>query len=249
MGTLKKLKHAGLKDSLEALYAKFISNKADADSRKKLDEAIDGSGLKSPKTMQLVGTLQREGKLQPGLYKELVSLNQKFEGSNGAAQEQPEPSTDGSSEEKKPGEEEMSDKKQAAPVAAEAEAPADDKSNVVSLEGFSMTDKDKEKLKVALQKEEEKVRQRMLRYEQKQVERMKTRAEKRAQRQGLKLEQLQAIKECKDQTTILREEIKERKVKVAALKEQLKALRPKREKKEGEEAAPADKAEKAKKTA
>lgn len=233
MGVLKDLSKKNLSNELVKLYDKFLTKKEDSESRSQLDKSIDDSGLKSPKTMQLVGLLQRTGKLQPGLYKELVGLNKKLEDGGESTESTQETSEASSASETatSSGEKAMTDK----PVEGAAAKAAD----VTKADGFVLTEKDQEKIKAKIQKEEEKIRQRLLKYEQKQVERIKARAEKRAMRQGMKLEELQEIKERKEKLVVLREEIKERKAVVKKLKEEIKALRPKREKKDKKEAAAA----------
>lgn len=228
MGYLKKLKKANLMSSLEGVLDKFVS---DGDSKKKLLESIDASGLRSSPTMNAVGLLQRSGKLQPGLYKELVALNAKLGGGDSgpaAESEQPAESSAAPQASHQEAEKVMSKEEK------KAETATEEKSNVVNLEGFALTEKDQEKIKAKLAKEEEKVRQRLMKYEQKQVERLKARAEKRAQRQGMKLEQMQDIKDRKEKLTVLREQIKELKAQAKKLKDEIKELRPKRAKKDGE---------------
>jgi cell division cycle 2-like protein len=222
MGVIKELKEKGLDADLALLFDKFVTSKGDSDSRNQLSKSLDETGLKSPKTMQLVGLLQRTGKLQPGLYKELVGLNKRLEEDNSVAIKPQEETKDSSAAKVKThsGEKAMTEEKT---------------DNVVHLEGFALTEKDKEKIKAKLQKEEEKIRQRLLKWEQKQVERAKARVEKRAQRQGMKIEEMQEIKERKEKLAVIREEMKERKIIAKKLKEEIKALRPKREKKEKKE--------------
>jgi chromosome segregation ATPase len=229
MGVLKELQSRGLRDELNKVYDKWITSNTDKDSRKQLDDAIDAAGLKAPKTMQLIGFLQRTGKLQPGLYKELVNLNRKLE--EGSTQLTETQSKDSSSEDKSnpSGGQEVMD------VKKEEKKEEVKKDNVVNLEGFVLTDKDKEKIKARLQKEEEKIRQRLLKYEQKATERLKARAEKTAQRKGMKLEEMQEIRERKDKLTVLREEIKSRRAEAKKLKDEIKKLRPARQKKEKKE--------------
>lgn len=253
MSVLKQLKKANLKSKLDEVYDKFVTSKDDKDSRRQLDESIDASGLKSPKTMNLVGTLQRLGKLQPGLYKELVALNKELSGSDGASSHKETAEVSSSASTPSGGSEVMSTEEK-----AQAEGKAEEKSNVVDLGNFQLTEKEQAKIKALLQKKEEKVRQTLLKYEQKQGERLKARAEKRAQRQGMKIEQMQDIKERKEKITVLREEIKTRKTQMKTLKDEIKALKPQRKKKEGEADAPVESkedkaarkaAEKAKKSA
>ena len=231
MGTLKDLKKAGLKDDLENILTKFVKE-GDAETRKLLTDSIDNAGMRDPKTMQVIGGLQKSGKIGPGLYKELIALNERLSKGSGATT--PPPVTQSATVAEGEKEAVMSEDKVAAPAAqpaaqaapvAEA-APA----NVVSIEGFNLSDKQKEKLKSALKKKEDSVRARLAQYEQKAIERLKARAEKKAQRQGLKVEELQEIKVRKEQVTFLRDEVKERRAKIKTLREELKALKPKRAK-------------------
>jgi len=233
MGVLGELKSKKLDNDLESLYGKFFTKSSDADSRKQLNSTIDSTGLKSPKTMQLVGLLQRTGKLQPGLYKELVGLSRRFEEGESSAPKT-ETTSVSSTEETKADKAKVERK----------EVVTEVKDNVVHIEGFNLTDKDKEKLKEKLQKEEEKIRKRLMKYEEKAVERLKARAEKKAQRQGMKLEEMQEIKDRKEKLTKIKEELKTLRASAKVLKDEIKALRPKREKKEKTEEEKAAKAEK-----
>lgn len=221
MSNLEKLMEAGLDTDLEALFEKFLVKSDDEKTADSLRSVVDENGLKAPKTMKLIGELQRKKKINPGLYKEFVALQNKLASAPAAEGDEP------TSEEPEVDEKEKE--------------VAEEKDNVVQLSDaptdVSLTDKDEEKIKEKMAKIEEKMRERLMAREQKLRERLQNQAAKRAQRQGMKLETLQAIKERKEKIAVLREEIKERREAMKTLREEIKELKPKREKKkkEGEE--------------
>lgn len=224
MGHLKQLKKAALRADYEKLFEKFLVDANDAGSRKLLDESVDSSGLTSTKTMQVIGLLQKNGKVQKGLYAEFRSLNERLEGKPATGQDSTGDVTP-----------EVSTQQQGSVPMSEAPQTPAAPSNVVSLNEFPLTDKDKERIKQRLAKEEEKVRSRLMKYEQKQVERLKARAEKRAQRQGMKIEQMQEIKDRKEKLTVLKEQMNELRAQAKKLKDEIKVLKPQRKKKEKSE--------------
>lgn len=227
MSVMKKLEESGLDVELEVILDKFVKNEGDEATVNELKSSIDETGLKSPKTMKAVGTLQKNGKLEPGLYKELVALNKRFEAGETVSTETEEETTSEPSVEESTGGESMSSEETNETPAAE-EPTAD---NVVNLGNEHLSEKEEEKIKERMKKEEEKMRQRLLAREAKMRERLKARAEKRAQRQGMKLETLQAIKEKKEELGKLRETAKELREQMKKIRDEIKELRPKRKKK------------------
>lgn len=230
MSVMSKLKEAGLDVELDKLLSKYLKGK-DGGALKELRDAIDETGLKSPKTMKAVGSLQRTGKLEPGLYKELVALNKRFE--DGEVGE-PETSAPEAAEENSGGEAVVEEPVVQEETLKEGDTQEVSPDNVVTLEIPSLTDKEEEKIKEKMRKEEEKMRKRLLEREAKMRERIKARQEKRAQRQGLKLEVLQEVKTKKDELSKLREEMKGLREQAKKLREEIKSLRPKRKKKDAE---------------
>ncbi len=227
--TIEQLADAGLDVELESIISEFLKKDKDKKSAKLLRDAIAEVGLRGPKTMKAVGTLQRDGKIKPGLFKELTGLNDRYvasvEGDETAS-------------------EETSEESGGATVAAEEEGTETDNVVEINQDGH-LTEKEEDKIKERMQKEEEKLRKRLAAKESKIRERMKDRQEKRAQRSGMKLEELQAIKERKEKVKELTDQRKELSAKIKVLREEIKELRPKREKKSDKEkeAAKAAKAE------
>jgi len=240
MSFMKKLSGAGLDVELESILQDFVVDANDEKSLADLKKIIDKAGLKAPKTMKLVGEFQRNQKLKPGLYKELVALNNRLEsGGSEAKNEEPEATPT-------PQEETVANTEEAEVETTEETAAEENNDNVVELkqeENFS--DKEEEKIRERMKKEEEKMRKRLLDREKKMRERMKTRHEKRAQRQGMKLETLQKINEINEDLKKLREERKAIGEKMKVLREELKEIKPKRQRKK-KDAADADAAPKAK---
>jgi len=228
MAVMEQLEAAGLDVELEGLFVDFLLEEEDGETADKLKASIDEAGLKGNKTMKLVGLLQREKKLKPGLYKELVSLNARLE--------------EGGSTDDSGGEEVTNEEVQVEEAAAEEAAD-----NVVELKS-EFTSKEEDKIRERMKKEEEKMRERLAKREAKIRERMKARAEKQAERRGMKLEHAQKIKECQDEIKVLREEMKERREKVAVLRAQIKELRPTRKRKPKEEGAEGPKKSSSKKS-
>lgn len=238
MSVMQKLKSTGLDVELEELLSRFLAKEGDEEASQELKQAIDETGLKSPKTMKTVGFMQRNGKLKPGLYKELVALNKRLD--EGASEEV--------SEEKPKAKSKAEPKQEASDSGATSGgskvAEEEEQDNVVQL-GENLSDKEEAKLQEKLRKEEERMRQRLLQREQKMRERMKARAEKRAQRQGMQLETLQAIKEKKDALAKIKEQQKELREESKKLRDEIRELKPKREPKAKAEGAEKKKSKKA----
>lgn len=78
MGTTELLKEKGLDGELAEKISAFKTAETTDAVVKELTDAIDQHGLKGPAVMKLIGSFQTSKKLQPGLYKELVNLNDKL---------------------------------------------------------------------------------------------------------------------------------------------------------------------------
>jgi hypothetical protein len=227
MSTLQKMQELGLTAELETAVVQFMDG-AEADDKKKADgkqqllAAIDKDGLKNASVMKLIGTLQRDKILKPGLYKELVELNKKMNGEAQPAEVKPgeaQPITEGTSvTEVTPSE------------STEVTADSEDKS-------LQFTEKQENKLKDRMKKEEEKMRKRLLDKEKKIRERLASRAEKRASRLGMKVEEAKDVQDAKEFIAKKRAEIKAMRLEIKTKRELIKSLRPKRARKTPEEKA------------
>jgi len=214
MSVIAKLEEAGLLEELTGIVKKFAK---DADTPDSILAVVDESGLKGTDTMAAIGTAQREGRLRPGLYKELVNLNKRLK----------EPRTGGNDVGKK--DEVKSEEVEVAEVVEDAADAQNSEDEVEVAQSF--TDKEEQKIREAMKKEEDKMRKRLAAREQKIRERMKNRLEKRAQRQGMKLEEAQGIAERREKIKEYREQIKDLREKMKALQAEIKELRPTRPRK------------------
>jgi len=239
MSTLQKMQELGIDVELDAAIIQFQDG-AEADAKKKdegkkqLLAAIDKDGLKNANVMKLIGTLQRDKILKPGLYKELVELHKKMNGEAKVEEKPAETKVEAKSEEAKPSTETTTE------PAGEA-AEGEDKS-------MQFTEKQENKLKDRMKKEEEKMRKRLLDKEKKIRERLASRAEKRASRLGMKVGEAKEVQEAKEFIAKKRSEIKAMRLEIKGKREIIKSLRPKRIRKkkegvEGGEAKPETKTE------
>lgn len=227
MSTLHQLQEAGLDMELEAAVAQFMDG-AEADDKKKdvgkkeLMDSIDKNGLKNPGVMKLIGTLQRDKVLKPGLYKELVELNKKL--SNGEGETKPAEAA-------------------AAPATAKTETPATEGAEAKSAEEggdaseLLLTEKQLARFKERMKKEEEKARKRLLDKEKKIREKLAGKAEKRAARLGMKVEEAAEIVQARTRISEKREQVKVLRADIKKDRELIKSLRPKRPKMTDEEKA------------
>lgn len=224
MSVLSQLESKGLIEEFESLLASYVASDGDNDTVSEIRSTVDSVGLRSPKTTQVVGLMQRHGKLKVGLYKELLSLNARFENS--------EPSSDTEDNTQQGGNVvtenvQTQEAVQVDPaVAAAAGAPED---TVQVSTGLSETEE--AKLKEKLAKEEEKYRKRLAMREAKMRERLLARAEKRANRKGMKLEESQKLQDLRVQMKAIRGEIKERRDAIKVLQAQVNEIRPRKAKK------------------
>lgn len=220
MGTLAQLEEKGLTAKYTSSVDKYKTDTTDDGVIKSLSDTVDANGLKAPAVMKLIGTLQSQKKLKPGLYKDLVTLNNEMTG--GA-----EASADAG----------------ATAGATGGAAPAAD--GVVHAEGdVKFTEKQEEKIKAKLKKYEEKHRTALLKKEENIRARMSGRAEKRAQRLGMKVEEAKEITDQREIILKAKELIKAQRAIVKEARGKILALRPKKPKLTPEEKA-AKKAEKA----
>lgn len=233
MSFLQQLKTLNLFEEFETYLREYVTDPSVLDE---IHAAVDEAGLKSTKTMTLLGILQRNGKTKAGLYKVLVGLQARAM-STAATQpavEQEKESTEVTQttsdvpEEKTEvsGGNTVSDE-----VSVEEKvSTTEDTSNVVQLQ--SLPGKEEDKIKARLAKEEAKIRAKLLEREAKLRERAKARAEKKAQRKGMKLETLEGIRERKEKMTELRNKRKELSTEIKKLSTEIKELRPQRKKRE-----------------
>lgn len=231
-GTLQKIEEAGLTERLTNLLDKHFTEKAKDEDKASLREAIDQHGLRANGTMKIVGNLQREGALSPGLYRELAGLHEAL--GSGSEEEAPSPVSP----------EEVS------VVDGPKGVPDGDTGNVIELTEVTLTDAEEAKIKERMQKDEEKMRQRLVARETKYRERMLARKGKQAQRKGLSLEESQAIQERKAKLAEITEQLKGLREEAKKIRAEIRELRPKRpkRKKKDKEDGSVEKAPKQKKS-
>ena len=207
MSVLAKLGEQGLDVEFEALVGQYLASEEDEASAKALRDTVDEHGLKSPKTMKMIGSLQKNGKLKPGLYKEFVALHTRSE----AGEVAPTTTSEADSPQETKKEEVMPD-------------------NVVDIKG-KFSESDEAKIRERMAKEEENWRKRQVEREKKMRQRLLERDEKRAQRQGMNLETIQGIKERQDTIKENTDKMKVYRDENKKLREEVRDLRPKRQKK------------------
>ncbi len=222
MGFLQKLEEAGLKDELHEIITKFLSDKGDEKSTEKLLKAVDAEGPRGKPVMRTVGSMQREKKIDPGLYKALGEFESMFEElTGGSAGEEGEVGEDGKRKRKK------REKK--------PEVTAED---VGALMG-TLNETEKKKFDDRWEKEEERVRKRLNSKKVQMIERLRNRAEGIAQRKGVSIEVAQQIKAKMDLIEVENEKVKAARVELKELRAQLKVLKPSRKRKKKKDAGEA----------
>jgi len=207
MSMLEQIKSAGLYDQLEALIVQYqTAAEADVASKSKgrimLLDCIDKQGLKSAAVLKLVGALQRDKVLTPGMYKDLVDMSAKVAPTEPTAQAA-----------------------QAAPAADSAAIEA------VSGDGDVLTEKQQDRMKKRLAKAEDKMRNRLLELEKKIRDKFMGRAEKRATRQGMRLEELGEFGQIKMEINKKREIIQAVRAEIKELRAKANAIRPRKPRK------------------
>lgn len=222
---------------LENLISRFIANPQDSKTRKELTEVMKNTSIRSNKTMTAIGSLQRSNKLKVGLYKEIVALCTKAENlqsAQGSVQENEQPQTTTPVPEVSiPAATHQEQHKVSETTQSEAATP---QSNVVNLPNL-LTEKEEQKLEEKKKKLEESLRKKLLAMENKIRERMQARAETRANRKGIKPEEAKELTDKKDALNRLKESSAGVRAEMKKLREEIKALKPKKVKLTAEEKA------------
>ena len=218
MGTLAQIQEKGLNEEFEGYLAAYLTEKSTDDHKKGLLTLIDENGLKASAVMRQISTLQKEGVLTNGLYKELVKLNAKM--TNGEASAAPAEKEDKSFTEDEEGNLIFSEK-QEEKIAARME-------------------KEREKLQKRLLDKELKIRERLAGRAEKRATRLGMKTEEAKEIMELR-EQIATIRE---EIKTKREEVKAMQTRIREIRP--KRPRKTKEEKEAEKAAKAAEKEAAK---
>lgn len=215
MSTIEALKQAGLDVQFDAFMDDYFLDEAKKDQ---LRTMVDERGLVDPVVMKMIGTMQREDALKPGIYREFKLLAAELSGADSAP-------TTASAETATQPQTVVSGGNGEAKVVSEEET---DEAIEAKIDAYSFSDAQEEMIKQRLAAEEEKIRNRLLAKERKIREEIVTGRVRKQKRTGLPPEQAKIYNEAKQAMQINTAKIKQLREENKQHRAVIDSLRPKR---------------------